>query len=115
MPSVDTTTSANYLKAAPSTQFGTRQLTIISVAQTAIGTNNANADSLFSKTVRAVQQTAEVYAVGTPAAGVLQMIIATDTQSTADSATDQTAGFGLLEAAILAGSGVAGTVTVVAL
>ena len=115
MPSVDTTTSANYLKAAPSTQFGTRQLTIISVAQTAIGTNYANADSLFSKTVRAIQQTAEIYAVGTPSTNACQFIIATDTQSTADSATDQTAGFGLLEAAILAGSGVAGTVTVVAL
>jgi len=115
MPSVDTTTSANYLKASPSTQFGTRQLTIISVAQTAIGTNYANADSLFSKTVRAIQQTAEIYAVGTPSTNACQFIIATDTQSTADSATDQTAGFGLLEAAILAGSGVAGTVTVVAL
>ena len=115
MPSVDTATSANYLKAVPSTQFGTRQLTIISVAQTAIGTNNANADSLFSKTVRAIQQTAEIYAVGTPSTNACQFIIATDTQSTADSATDQTAGFGLLEAAILAGSGVAGTVTVVAL
>ena len=115
MPSVDTTTSANYLKASPSTQFGTRQLTIISVAQTAIGTNYANADSLFSKTVRAVQQTAEIYAVGTPSTNACQFIIATDTQSTADSATDQTAGFGLLEAAILAGSGVAGTVTNVAL
>ena len=115
MPSVDTTTSANYLKASPSTQFGTRQLQIISVAQTAIGTNNADANSLFSKTVRAVQQTAEIYAVGTPSTNACQFIIATDTQSTADSATDQTAGFGLLEAAILAGSGVAGTVTVVAL
>ena len=115
MPSVDTATSANYLKASPSTQFGTRQLTIISVAQTAIGTNNADANSLFSKTVRAIQQTAEIYAVGTPSTNACQFIIATDTQSTADSATDQTAGFGLLEAAILAGSGVAGTVTVVAL
>ncbi len=115
MPSVDSTTSANYLKAAPSTQFGTRQLTIISVSQTAIGTNNADANSLFSKTVRAVQQTAEIYAVGTPSTNACQFIIATDTQSTADSATDQTAGFGLLEAAILAGSGVAGTVTNVAL
>ena len=115
MPSVDTATSANYLKAVPSTQFGTRQLTIISVAQTAIGTNNADANSLFSKTVRAIQQTAEIYAVGTPSTNACQFIIATDTQSTADSATNETAGFGLLEAAILAGSGVAGTVTVVAL
>jgi len=115
MPSVDSTTSANYLKASPSTQFGTRQLTIISIAQAGVHSSSTDANSLFSKTVRAVQQTAEVYAVGTPAAGVLQMIIATDTQSASDSATNETAGFGLLEAAILAGSGVAGTVTVVTL
>ena len=118
MPSVDTATSANYLKAVPSTQFGTRQLTIISVAQTAIGTNNANADSLFSKTVRAIQQTAEIYAVGTPTTNACQFIIATDTQwsgatGNATIFTDDT--YALFEAAILAGSGVAGTVTNVAL
>jgi hypothetical protein len=108
--------AANYLKStAPFTQFSTRQLQIISVTQTGIHTSYANADSLFSKTVRALQQTAEIYAVGTPASGVCQFIIAVDTQSTADSATDQTAGYGLLEAAILAGSGVAGTVANVAL
>jgi hypothetical protein len=108
--------AANYLKStAPFTQFGTRELQIINVAQTGIATSYANADSLFSKTVRALQQTAEIYAVGTPASGNCQFIIAVDTQSTADSATDQTAGYGLLEAAILAGSGVAGTVTNVAL
>jgi len=76
---------------------------------------------LFSKTVRAVQQTAEVYAVGTPtstAGGTLQMIIASDTQwsGVAGNATIfSNDSFDLLEAAILAGSGVAGTVTVVAL
>ena len=108
--------AANYLKStAPFTQFSTRQLQIISVTQTGIHTTYANADSLFSKTVRALQQTAEIYAVGTPASGVCQFIIAVDTQSTADSATDQTAGYGLLEAAILAGSGVAATVATVAL
>jgi hypothetical protein len=108
--------AANYLKStAPFTRFSTRQLQIISVTQTGIHTTYANADSLFSKTVRALQQTAEIYAVGTPASGVCQFIIAVDTQSTADSATDQTAGYGLLEAAILAGSGVAGTVANVAL
>lgn len=116
MPSlVGTTVAANYLKASPSTQFGTRELTIISVAQTGIDTTPTVANSLFSKTVRALQQSAEVYAVGTPTTGACQFIIATDTQSTADSATDATAGYGLLEAAILAGSGVAGTVTAVAL
>jgi hypothetical protein len=121
MPSVDSTTSANYLKAAPSTQFGTRQLQIISILQAGVHTTFANADSLFSKTVRAVQQTAEIYAVGTPTStggGTLQMIIATDTQwsgatGNATIFTDDT--YALFEAAILAGSGVAGTVTNVAL
>jgi hypothetical protein len=118
MPSVDTTTSANYLKAAPSTQFGTRQLQIISVTQTGIATNFANADSLFSKTVRAVQQTAEIYAVGTPVNGVCQFIIASDTQwsgatGNATIFTDDT--YALFEAAILAGSGVAAVVANVAL
>jgi len=116
MPSLlGTDVTTNYLKASPSTAFGTRVLTILSIAQTGVATSYADANSLFSKTVRSVQQTAEVWAVGTPVAGVLQIIVAADTQSTADSLTDQTAGYGLLEAAILAGSGVAATVTVVAL
>jgi len=118
MPSVDSTTSANYLKASPSTQFGTRQLQIINVAQTGIATNYANADSLFSKTVRAVQQTAEIYAVGTPTTGNCQFIIATDTQwsgATGNATIFTDDSYALFEAAILAGSGVAATVTNVAL
>lgn len=118
MPSVDTATSANYLKASPSTQFGTRQLTIISIAQAGVHTNYADANSLFSKTVRAVQQTAEVYAVGTPVSGVLQLIIATDTQwsgATGNATIFTDDSYTLFEAAILAGSGVAGVVTNVAL
>jgi hypothetical protein len=108
--------AANYLKStSPFTQFGTRELQIINVAQTGINTTPSNANSLFSKTVRALQQTAEIYAVGTPTSGNCQFIIAVDTQSTADSATDNTAAYGLLEAAILAGSGVTATVTNVAL
>lgn len=118
MPQVDSTTSANYLKAVPSTQFGTRQLQIISIAQTGVHTGYTLADSLFSKTVRAVQQTAEVYAVGTPAAGVLQMIIASDTQWSGVAGnttifTDDS--YSLFETAIQAGSGVAAVVTNVAL
>jgi hypothetical protein len=113
MPSlIGSTVTANYLKAAPSTQFGTRQLSVINVAVAGVETNYANANSLFSKTVRALQQTAEVYAVFTPTTDAFKAIIAADTQSTADSATDQTAGFGLLETAIAAGNGgVSATVT----
>ena len=108
--------AANYLKsAAPFTNFGTRQLQIINVAQTGIDTTPTAINSLFSKTVRAIQQTAEIYAVGTPTTNACQFIIAVDTQSASDSATDETQGYGLLEAAILKGSGVSAVVTNVAL
>jgi hypothetical protein len=116
MPSLlGTDVTTNYLKAAPTTAFGTRVLTILSIAQTGVETGYLDSNSLFSKTVRSIQQTAEVWGVGLPAGGVLRMIIATDTQSTADGYADQTAGFGLLEAAVLAGSGTAATITVFAL
>jgi hypothetical protein len=116
MPSlIGSTVTANYLKAAPSTQFGTRQLAVIKVAQAGVFVSHASANSLFSKSVRALQQTAEVYAVFTPvddSTDYFHAIIAADTQSTADSATDATAGFGLLETAIAAGNGgTAATVT----
>jgi hypothetical protein len=116
MPSlIGSTVTANYLKAAPSTQFGTRQLAVIKVDIAGVFVNYANANSLFSKSVRALQQTAEVYAVFTPVddtTDYFHAIIAADTQSTADSQTDQTAGFGLLETAIAAGNGgVTATVT----
>lgn len=119
MPSlIGSTVTANYLKASPSSQFGTRQLTLINVAQTAIETGPLLANSLFSKTVRALQQTAEVYAVGTPTTDACRFLIAFDTQWDGQIAqttylTDST--FEKLEAAILAGSGVAATVTAVAL
>jgi hypothetical protein len=121
MPSlVGNYVAANYLKADPSTQFGTRQLTVINIAQTGVETSYADSNSLFSKTIRAVQQTAEVWAVFTPTTDAVKMIIATDTQwdgtgapaanTPAGKLTDST--FTAFEAAIEAGSGVAATVTV---
>ena len=121
MPALSGTVVANYLKASPSTQFGTRQLSIIAIAVANVHVNYADADSLFSKTVRALQQTAEVYAIGTPAAGSFQAIIATDTQwnGTASAQQGGAAGdgsFTKLETAIAAGNGgVGATVTLVAL
>jgi hypothetical protein len=111
--------AANYLKAATGfTNFGTRQLQIINVAQTGIDTTPTAINSLFSKTVRALQQNAEIYAVGTPTTGNCQFIIAVDTLwdgqvSQASFISD--ASYDKFEAAILAGSGVAATVTSVAL
>lgn len=116
--------AANYLKADPSTQFGTRQLSILNIAIADVFVNFANSDSLYSKAVRALQQTAEVWAIFTPVdAGTdsFNVIIATDTQFTGDAAhqgavngggVNNAGGYGILEAAILAGCGVAATVTV---
>lgn len=123
MPSlVGSTVAANYLKAAPSSQFGTRHLEVIKVAVADVFVDHALADSLFSKTVRALQQTAEVYAVFTPiddTTDYFHAIIATDTQWDGDSAAQGTTGgaagnggYGVLETAIAAGNGgVTATVT----
>lgn len=111
--------AANYLKADPSTQFGTRQLTVINIAQTGVETDYALSDSLFSKTIRAVQQTAEVWAVFTPTTDAVKMIIATDTQwdgvgapQTSQGGTAGNGSYTAMEASIQAGSGVAATVTI---
>ena len=127
MPSlIGETVAANYLKADPSTQFGTRQLSVLNIAIDGVFVDYADANSLFSKSVRALQQTAEVYAVFTPVdAGTdsFNVIIATDTQWAGDSAHQgavnggslPTQGYGVLETAIAAGNGnVAATVTAVA-
>lgn len=129
MPSlVGNTVAANYLKTTPTTQFGTRQLSVLNIAIADVFVDHALANSLFSKSVRALQQTAEVWAVFTPVdAGTdsFNVIIATDTQYVGDTETSRTAipagglaptaNFGILETAIAAGNGgVAATVTVVA-
>jgi hypothetical protein len=122
MPTVNSTVAANYLKATPSTQFSTRHLSVLNVAQADVFVDYALADSLFSKTVRAIQQTAEIYAVFTPvdaATDSFNIIIASDTQTNGDTKpagglVDTGTGYNILEAAILAGSGVAATVTAVA-
>jgi hypothetical protein len=129
MPSlIGNTVAANYLKAKPTTQFGTRQLSVLNIAIADVFVNHANADSLFSKSVRALQQTAEVWAVFTPVDGSpdsFNVIIATDTQYVGDTETSRTAipsgglqpaaDYGILETAIAAGNGgVSTAVTAVA-
>ena len=119
---IGTTVAANYLKTVPTTQFGTRRLSVINIAISGVDTNFANANSLFSRSVRALQQTAEVWAVFTPASGAFKAIIATHTQWAGDAASGQQGnigvdgtGYGILETAIAAGNGgVAATVTNVA-
>jgi len=120
MPStIATTVGANYLKAAPSTAFGTRKLLVLNIAVAAIETNYANSNSLFSKTIRALQQTAEIHAVFTPTTDAVKVIISADSQWSGDTANQgiggvaDNAGFGILETAIAAGNGgVAATVTI---
>jgi hypothetical protein len=110
MPSlVGTTVAANYLKSTANfSQFGTRELAFISITVAGVHTSATDANSLFSKTVRALQQTVEVYFVGTPATNAFVAIIAADTSFNYDSASagvGSGTGWGLLETAIAAGNG----------
>jgi len=119
MPSlVGTTVAANYLKTTGNfSQFGTRELAFISISVSGLDTTYANANSTFSKTVRALQQLVEVYFVGTPASGAVVAIIAADTSFNYDSASagvGSGTGWGLLETALNAGVGT-GTFTVATL
>ena len=124
MPSVDSTTSANWLKTVESTQFGTRELTVIKVLVTG-GSNDMRYQdgatsalsytlpaSLYSKAVRTIQNFAEVYAVYAPVATGFIAVIAADTANGADSGNTQAATFGLMEAAINAALNASAATTV---
>jgi hypothetical protein len=119
MPSVDSTTSANWLKTTPSTQFGTRQLTFLKVVATGsdgstavnFSTSSTASNSDFSKAVRTIQNFNELYAVGTPDAVGFIVVIADDTKNGADSGNTQGAGHGLLEAALVAALAKGGSAT----
>jgi len=116
MPSlVGTTVTANYLKTSPSTQFGTRELKLISVSYTGADTTPTIANSLYSQGVRALQQNAEVYAVFTAAAGAFIAIVANDTVSDAQSQSVATANWTMLETAMAAGITGNPTVTIATL
>ena len=117
--------TANYLKTeAPFTRFGTPELELIKIEIAGVYTNYATADSLFSKSVRALQQTAEVYAVYAPqddTTDYFHAFIVKNTQTNgntkpAGGLIDTGTGYNILEAAIAAGNGsVAATITVVTL
>ena len=96
--------AANYLKAtSPFTQFGTRELKLISVSYTGADTTPTISNSLFSQGVRALQLVAEVYAVFAPAAGAFIAIVAADTVSDAQSNSGATANWTAVETAMAAG------------
>ncbi len=113
---VATGVAANYLKAtSPFTNFGTRQLAILSVAYTGADTTPTITNSLFSQGVRALQQNAEVYAVYTPGSGAFIAIVAYDTEwdgQVSSASTISDASFAKLEAAVSAGITGAPTVTI---
>lgn len=89
MPSViDSVVGANYLKARPSTRFATRQLAFFTVTISGVHTDYLDSDSLYSRAIRAVQQNAEIYAVGLPAANDFVVIVAQDTANDGDNTDD---------------------------
>jgi hypothetical protein len=119
MPSLlGTTVTTNYLKTAPSTQFGTRELTLVKVLVggtaadmtlvdgTAAGaTGYLSSNSVYSNAVRALQGFAEVYAVYAPVATGFMALIAADTANSSESGNGVTpiaTTFGLMEAGIKA-------------
>jgi hypothetical protein len=109
MPSViGTTVTANYLKAAPSTRFATRQLAFFTVTISNVHVDYLDSDSLYSRAIRAVQQNAEVYAVGIPAANDFVVIVAQDTANDGDNTDDE-----LNSAAQTLSTATGGTVTAV--
>ena len=81
--------TANYLVAKPSTKFSTRELAfvVIDYDSSTYFNDGFGSNSKFSKVVRAMQIVAEVYAVGTPANGVVTIVVAKDTTSDGDATT----------------------------
>lgn len=98
--------AANYLKARPSTRFATRQLAFFDVNISGVHTNYANPDSTFSRAIRAVQQNAEIYAVGVPASDHFIVVVAQDTANDGDNTDD-----GLNDMAQTLSTATGGTVT----
>lgn len=112
---IGTTVAANYqvVTSNPNSKLGTRELSFLKITGlTGVGTAPTAANSLLAKALRGVSTRAEVYYYNAQSADVLIVAVATDTLSASDSATDETAGYGLFEAAINAAT--AGTSTVAA-
>lgn len=109
------TVAANYLKASPSTQFGTRVLRIVKVALSTdvYGSGAATygaANSDYAKAVRTVQTYFETWAVFAPVAGGFCFICSDDTAQDSDTSTNVIGGYGQAEAAVVAA--VSGTCTI---
>jgi len=91
MPSVNSTVSANYLKAASNfSNFGTRQLVFVNVDIAEIEANANDSNSVFSQAVRAMQQVGEIYYVGIPSSAGVTFILSADTLVNSVNANSQT-------------------------
>jgi hypothetical protein len=110
--------AANYLKAKPSTRFGTRQLAFFNVAKSNVHVSYADSNSDYSKAIRAIQTQAEIYAVGIPASGNFIVVVAQDTANDGTNTDDglnsmaqtlSTATGGTVTAVHLSGNGIAGS------
>lgn len=71
---------SNARKAFDTTKFGTRELSFHQVEMGEdVSTGYTEANSLFYKAVRALQEQVEIYAVGTPSGNNFTVVIAADT------------------------------------
>lgn len=115
----------NYLKAAPSTQFGTRALRFIRVTvsggtppdltkQTGSSGTYTDPQSYWSTLTRTVQGYAEVYAAFAPSSTIAVYVVSDDTAQDSDTNTNTAGGWGDFEANALValGSWGSGAVTV---
>lgn len=125
MPSlIGTTVTANYLKTAPTTQFGTRALRILKVVANNAGDSDidftaqkyavtgattgaytgsyTDSASYYSVAVRAIQTVAEIYAIGQPDATSFIAVVAYDTNNDSDDSSNVPGAWGDLEIAIQA-------------
>jgi hypothetical protein len=76
----NTALAGNARKTVPSSQFGTRKLSFCVINVSDIGDNYTDADSVFYKAIRAIQQNVEIYAVGTPSGNYVTVVVADDTE-----------------------------------
>lgn len=80
---VGTSVAANYLKAAPSSQLGTRELTVFVVQMTdeADWSNHLDSNSNYSKAIRGLQTVCELFFIGEPNGATFTVLAAKDTAS----------------------------------
>lgn len=85
---INTDLGQNYLKSQQSTQFGTRKLKPLVVIVSGLTANNGDSNSLFTRTIRALQQNVELYAVFEPQGDYVTVLVSSDT-TPQDNTTDE--------------------------